>query len=308
MNGYKSLLVCGGFCVLNCLNLRGQTTDEKTLFVAALKKQLAGLSSMQCRVNVYDHDAAEPSMVLNWEENASSYKFDFAEYDGQGKEVFWSSASSSPDGSMRALEHGKYLNLTKKPRGIPPVVRNVELPLSQYEFLCNTAAKDNWEIPDIKLIADPAVWSAFVPRVKFLGKDTVHGQATFAFQVEGAKGKYLDLPVSYRVYTRADGSFVPVAWKLYDKKEQLLAEYEVLKFNAPSDKTALASFLPQEVKVAFYATQPDEVSKTPTNSQRIQYQNLSLGTIDVDEHLALDVATAEVIRDMDSKTNITVPK
>jgi hypothetical protein len=310
-SGWK-LFVCiflfAFLAILNTSSLQAETTEESIRFVDALESRMAQLKSLSCRVHMFLQAAHEPSIFLEWSENSVSYRYSYREVDAEGKEVFWSSESSGPDGSMDSLERGALLAISKTPRVVPRSVRNVPLPSALLEFAYNRLPADVWETPSIGALKQPDTWRNLLGQTKFLGSEELKGKKVMVFEITGGRDRFIGMPVNYRVYVDFSDGYRPVAWKTFNKDNRLISEYEVLKFAGNAASPELDDFFPSEAKITYYAPSESDIRSEPSAWQRLKYENVTVNDFGETDAITLDPAAANVIYDQDAEVLIPVPK
>ena len=246
--------------------------------------------------------------MLEWAENAISFRYTYTGYDATGKQTFWEALSSSPSGSVKGLQRGDYLRIDKSPRTVPRVINNFNLPASAFEFAFNDSTPDLWRKTNLGALRT-IDWTSLAKRVSFVGKEKIEGKPVLVFNVKGGVSRFKNnLSVSYRVYVDPATGWFPIAWKTFDSAGALLCDYHVIGFS-PGQKFGNSSALvPNEVEIRYYTGSPKGSQPEATNWVRFKYHNVVFNEYGREEEISLDPASARYIEDVANGVLIPVPK
>ncbi len=302
----KYILATFGLLVyINSGNAESGSNSEEA-FINLLKARLPLISTLGVTAKLFEKDSDTPSITLIWKENVASYGFELHEVDGNGNTIFSASESSGPTGSMKAIMGGDYINAKSDQSEIPMMVRNFQLPTSQFEFVFNRLGRKVARAPGDMFEIKDEVWTSLADSITLQGSEVFEGVDCQVFKVEGGIDRFLDVPIYYKVFVPLNSPLLPIGWEAFvENTDQLVSRFQIISFDSPAEGWGGLP-LPVEAKVEYFATSLENIRDSPTNWQRFSYSNYE--AVSPRENLTVDLTAASRIHDVDSDVVIPVPR
>ena len=301
-----SLVLLFGSCAMTVVN--AEETTEVLAFVDSLKKQVEGLTSMSCRVEMA-FENKPPFAFLDWAETASSFRYEYTEHDDSGKQVHWGSESSGLTSSMEFMSPNGQLVMRDGPVPYRDLVKNFTLPGDIWEFVFNRYPLGAWKATNTEGLQNPDVFTDFAENMTFIAKERLNGIECLVFDVEGGKARFQDVEVRYRVYVDPSRDYLPLSWKTYDSSGVLLSDYQVIKFaEKVTDGSGLEQVLPEEVKMVYFKKKANSLESTVNVSLVYKYRDVVINEFRSTDEVTLDPSIAEAIHDQKEDILIRIPK